>query len=917
MPDWRSAVRARLTALRLAPEREAEIAEEVAQHLDDRYREMRAAGQDHETAAAAAWRELEEDEVLGRELRRSERPMLSELPPPGAPARGRWLRALWQDVRYSVRTLRQQPTFTATVVLALALAIGPATAILSLGNWLLWRPLPGATDAGRLALVEFFRQSGTNQIGWGLSHPNRLDMKARMTAAAGLEGVQEVNASLIVGDAPPRMIQLGEVTHAFFDVLGVPLSAGRAFRPEDDRGPAGAPVAIVGHGLAQRAFGSPGAAIGQRLLLNRQPFQVIGVAGPGFTGVTSTSRVDAWITVATMAYLGGSESPDWAVTRARGMLSRHVTRMAPGRTPEAVAVELTLLAGQLVEAYPEDNGRHRGVAARVTPRLNVPSNARARMESMVNVLLAIGGVLLLLGCANAANMLIARAVRREQEIAVRKALGASRLRLVQVQVTESCLLALGGAVAGLGLALVLKQVMQQWLFPAAPAWLVAIPIDQRVLAMTVAAALAVGVIAGVAPAWLVARGRAAGTISRSGPRAASRAPRLRTGLAVVQLALSLALLIGAALLVTTLRNLRGVDLGFDPASITTLRVNMDDNGYTLERAAPFLRELLNAVAAGGAGAATVAERAPFSSSFIVRVLPPGAEAGQALRVWSNGVADNYFAVLGTPIVHGRAFTPDEAFSTGPLDRGPVILNETLARQLFGTPDATGRIVEVPAIASQPARHLSVVGVARDSHWVNITGDPEPFLYQPLGQYSGGLFRATIIVRSPRPPRAVADDVQAISARIDRMLAWSEPFTLEAEIASDTREQRLFGGMLSWLSVIAFVLAAVGLHGLVAQTTTERTREFGIRLAIGARRADIVRLVARYVAAIAILGTAAGVGLAVLGTPLVRSMLFGVEPLDPAIYALAAGLLVVVIGLAAAWPTWRATRVQPVEVLRAE
>ncbi len=916
-PDWRAAVHARIKALHLSPERESEIVDEVAQHLDDRYRERLAAGLDADTALAAAWRELEDDDVLGRELARSDEPRVSGVPAPGSPVRGGWLRSVWQDVRAGLRSLRRQPTLSATVVCALALAIGPNTAILSLGNWLLWRPLPGATHAGDLALVEFFVTNGERQTGWGPSYPNRRDLMAGMTTAVGLEGFQEVSASLVVGDAPPRLIELGEVNGGFFDVLGVRMSAGRPLRADEDRAPAGSPVVVIGHGLALSAFGSPEGALGQRLLLNRQPFRVVGVANPAFVGATSLSRVDAWITAASMSYLSRVENSDWATARNRTGLSRLITRINRDATPEQVAAELTLLADQLVDAYPDDNGRYRGVEARVGRGLATTSRERASIATMVNILLAIGGVLLLLGCANVANVLLARAIRREHEVAVRKALGASRARLVQMQVIESGLLALGGAITGLTLAVLLNRVIPLWLFPRAPEGALVIPIDLRVLAMTAGTALVVGLVAGFVPAWLGARARAAEAIGR-GTRTASRSPRLRTSLAIVQLALSLTLLIGAVLLTATLRNMRGVDLGFDPSGVTMLQANLRDNDYTAERAAPFLRGVLESLSSFGPAAATVADRAPFSSGFVVRVQPPTSADSRPIQVWTNGIAHNYFETLRTPIVAGRAFTADEAFATEPADATPVIVNETFARQLFGTTEVIGRTVELTAVASRPARHSPIIGVVRDARWSSLDRSVEPFLYQPIGRSDGaGLGRAAILVRSTASPREVGDQVRLAAVRLDPLLPLSEPYTLQSSVDSEMRSQRLFGGVLSWLSALAFALAAIGLHGLVAQTTGERTREFGIRAALGATRADIARLVCRYVALVAVLGAGIGLGFAALSARLVESMLFGISALDPGIYVAAVVTLVLTVAIAAAAPVVRATRVQPVDVLRAE
>jgi predicted permease len=924
MPDWRAEIRARLAPLRLAPEREAEIVEEVAQHLDDRYREIRASGQNEIDAIAVAWRELEQQDVLGREVSRVERRQPLDLPPPGAPAPGRWFGALWQDARGAARSLRKQPVFTMTVLVALALSIGPTTAIISFGNWMFWRPLAGVAAPSRLGMVRFgeWLENGVRVA--DVSSLNLADIRRGLTTATGLVGVQEQTASLIVGDEVPRVAGLGFVTGDFFDVLGIRPVAGRTFVAEEDQPPVGAPVVVITDGLAKRAFGSPEAAIDRRLMLNQRSFRIIGVAPPGFSGVTTTSTVEVWMTGETFYWFAnlGNGHPE---TRGGGIFNTFVARLAPGAEFSRLQAELGVLAQALVKDYPADNQQFKVVTARVFPGLGLNPLFRPRMQAMFNVLLMIGGVLLLLGCANVANMLIARAIRREHEVAVRRALGASSWRLLQLPLIESCLLACGGAALGLGLAMVLKQLIQIQVFPAAPGVLQPVPIDLRVVGLTVAAALVVGIMAGLAPAWLSARGRLVGLAGSSATRTTTRAPRLRSGLAAAQLALSLMLLVGALLLVATLRNLHAVDLGFNPQNLSAFGMDFTSQKYDQPRRLAYGSNLL-ATLEGGASVtgATIAQRAPFQGSNGARVVPPGAADSAALRVYSNGIASNYFDVLGTPVIRGRAFTRDEAFASSPAESMPVILSEALARRLFGEADPIGRSVRLPATPGTPARDLPVVGVVRDVHWNSITpdangfmADPSQFIYEPFGRANFGTALATVIVRSPRPAGEVGTVVRAAAARLDPTFPLSDGQPLSLSIERGIQQPRLFATMLTWVSVLAFALAGVGLHGLVSQATLERSREFGIRMAIGASRMVIARLVGRYVLIIGSIGTAAGLALARPGTRLVKSMLFGVTPLDPAVYGIAVMAMATIVFVASAWPALRATRVPIVDVLRVE
>jgi len=913
MPEWRTEIRARLAALGLRPERELEIVEEVAQHLDDRYREMCARGVGAADAEAGAWLELDQDDVLAREVARVERPQPLELPPPGAPARGRWVTALWQDVRMSARALRKQPLFTATVVCALALAIGPTTAVLSFGNWLFWRPLPGIANPDRLAMVQFGYDVRAMRVITNVTYPNIADLRSELKTADGFAGVDKSRGSLLVGTDAARAVAFSAVTADFFEVVGARPVAGRAFTPDDDRDPGGAPVAVISAGLATRSFGSPEAALGQRVLLNRRPLTVIGVASPRFAGIEADSTVEVWITGATSWYLPSTGEMLPPVDRSQGVsFNSFVARVVPGGSFVQLEAELTARMRALAQAFPRENKQFASSTATVYPGLGVNPLVRPSRRYVVGLLFTIGSVLLILGCANVANMLVARAVRREQETAVRKALGASGWRLVQLQLTESWMLAVGGALVGFALAVILKQVLQHYLVPSPPGTLPPVPIDLRVLALTMGVALFAGTIAGVAPAWLSARGRTAGALG-AGVRTTTRAPRLRSGLAVVQLALSLTLLVGALLLVSTIRNLRSVDIGFDPDRLTTARLNLEDEGYDAARTRALAADLAPALKAIPALERTaLAIAAPFPGFSRQRLVPPGADDKATIAVDTNAVSHDYFDLLGTPIVRGRAFTQDEAFASSPIETRPVILNELLAGRLFGDSDPIGRTVRIPGKTPQ---EWPVIGVVRDSHARNVMNPVTWQLFQPLGR--SGADRLTVLVRSSRPFVDVANGIKTAVLALDPRMPLTDTHRLSEWMDDEIRRERMFATMLTWVSVLAFVLAALGLHGLVAQVTSERRREFGIRLAIGASRGAIARLVARYVLVITSIGTVIGLGLAAVSSRVVKAMLFGVTPVDPAVYAVAVAVMTIVVIVAAAWPAIRATRVEPVDVLRAE
>jgi predicted permease len=913
MPEWQSEIRRRLAGVPLRPTREIEIVEEIAQHLEERFTRARAAGASEAEAEARAWRELDEDGVLGRAIGGVESPAPLSLPAPGAASRAGWIGTVWQDARYSLRALRAAPVFTSAVLLAIALSIGPVTAIVSIGNWLLWRPHPGVTDSGSLALVWFGEWRGNGMSPAGVSNQNLADLAAAARTFTAIAGVQESDASLAVPGAAPMQAKTSLVSANFFEALGVRLAAGRSFTPDEDRGPFGSPVVVISHRLAQSAFGLPDRALGKTIALNSRPFTIVGVANAAFGGISNEGEVDAWVTGATWPHLHHVEQPR-TPSRADGIFYAFVVRAAPATSFEQVDAELKVLARQLAATHPKENAKFLTAAPRLFPGLGLMPLMRASTRGMVGTLLTIGGVLLLLGCANVANLLIFRGAKRAQEIAVRKALGASGVRLLQLQMMESWLLSCAGAVVGLALAFYLKQLIEQLLFPKPSGMSFEVPIDLRVLAATAAVALTAGTLAALAPAWLLARARGLAALGR-GTVTWSRAPKLRGGLAVLQLALSLTLLIGALLLVATLRNLRSTDLGFDPEGVTTVYVDLSAHGYDQARAVAYHREVLPALQ-GNAGfeSVSLAERAPFGPSSSLRLLPSDGGA-QTVSVRGNGVGAAYFRVLSIPIIRGRAFTDDEAM--GSSASRPAIVNETLARQLFGTVDAVGRTVRLARTGLVPEQDLAVVGVAGDSRWRSIAGPQDPFLYQPAAQFRSRTTSGVYLIKSRLPSSRVGAIANEIAARTAGAVPLYMARPLSTAIDRELSQQRLFAWMLSLLAALGFVLAALGLYGLIAQMTIERRREFGIRLALGAAGRDIVRLVARYAALVASIGVVIGLALSYLGTQLIRSMLFGVSALDPGIYAAAVVTLVVVVVAACAGPAWRAVRVQAMDVLRAE
>lgn len=919
MPDWRPEILSRLAALRLAAEREIEIVEEVSQHLDERYHQLVTEGRSEEQAAELARRELGSTDDLRRALAQTEHPAPRDLPPPEARASERWIAARWFDLRHSIRALGRTPTFTAAVVLTMALTIGPTTAFLSIGNWLVWRPVPAVSDAGRLGMVWFGRwtedRSGVSPH--RVSPMNIADIVAASEAIDALAGTQEGMDAVTVQGRTVENIPVAHADASLFEALGIKPSAGRFFTEEEDALPHGAAVAVVSDGFARRAFGSPGGAVGHAILVNGRRLDVIGVAPKGFRGITPFSVVDVWYPGAAYRQLHFSSFPT-EVTRSDGTFYSFVVRLRPGATFDAAQAELDVRAQRLLERFPEENSQFKTARARVFPGLGPDVLSRDRYVATVQRLLILGFVLVVLGCANVANLLMFRSVRREREHSVRMALGAGRARLLQLQLTETCLLAVAGGALGIVLASSMTRIILTLVLPNVMMADVdlRVPMDMRVLLATLALSVTGGLAAGLLPAWISASRPVTVGLSHGGIRGTARNRRMRTSLAAVQLALSLALFVGALLMVTTLRGLRGIDPGFDPIGVTVHHIDLGSQGYTPAGALTYVRDLEAALSAvPSLTAVSFSYSYPLGPAFRQRIESSDGRPDERIEVRTNFVSSDYFAVLGIPIVKGRSFSAGEAPATAEAGGSGVIVSRALARRLFGNADPLGRTVT--ARTGKAARQLTVIGLAEDVLTDLAAGTAELTMYEPFGREEAFAPRPCLLVKSTLPNREAAELVAMVATRVDSKVPISRSQPLRTVVDRRLSDHRVFAWVLSLLGGLGFVLAALGLYGLLGQSVIERTRELGIRMALGARRVDIVVLIIRHAGVVTLTGGAAGLGLALAGSRLIERMLFGVSRLDGWIYVAATGTLALVVLLAGLGPALRATRVQPVDVLRAE
>jgi predicted permease len=915
MSTWHRELTERLESLTLSPERELEIIEELSQHLDDHVRELVAGGAMMDDARTTALADLDAPGVLAGRLQEilGRRPL--RLPPPGAPARGRWLRARWHDLRYSLRALRRSPAHTTTVILTLGLTIGPTTALLSVGNWLLWRDAPGVVAPDRLALTRFETPAGQSVTIRPMSYLNLDDIRRSSKTLSAIEGMFETSVDLAVPSLAPEEVQAGVVTGGFFDMLGIHATVGRTFQREDDQLPAGRQLVVVSDGLARRAFGSPAEALAKTVLIFGQPVTVVGVLPKGFTGVGPFSRVSVWLPGADWDYVNHANQPQ-PVTRNEGYFTSFVVRLAAGATFDTAKAELDVFVKALVQQHPEDNKNLARAHANVTAGIGFRPERRRSFATLITTLTAVGAVLLLLGCANVTNLMLARGIRDQRERAVRLALGASRGRLAILQLTESVVLATGGALAGVALAFVVKEFVAALVYPPVSMWPeFNVPLDLRVLAITLGVSIGCGVVAGLAPALAGIRTRTVDISGATAGRTVVWRHRLRGSLAVAQLALSLALVTGAFLLVATLRNLLAIDVGFDITGVSVHRLDSSRQGYTPERTLAYYRAVFGRLQETPGMTASLSATA-WGSNRRIRIQDSANATGALVAVMANAVTPSFFDVLSIRLIGGRAFTNEEALADPSASPALVIVNETLARRLFGANNPIGQRVVIPPVAKDPAHELTVIGVVRDARWT-LTGDPPLEMYLPLMHPAYSLDSAALLIKSADTTQAVTERAKMAAMAIDPALPIKQSVPFSAELKYRLSERTTFAWVLSALGWLGLLLAAVGLTGLLAQAVAERTKEFGIRMAIGSGRAAIFRLVMRQAAWIGGLGTVIGLGLAAFGSRFIASQLYGVAPTSGPVYGLAAFVLVTTVFLAGLWPARTATRIQPVDALRTE
>jgi putative ABC transport system permease protein len=814
------------------------------------------------------------------------------------------IESVLQDLRYAARVLRRAPLFSAVVALVLAMGIGANTAIFSLVHAVLLRPLP-YPDPERLVVVReeqkdrglFSDATAANFVDWRHQSGAFSSMAARRFATFNLTG----------GGEPERVVG-AQVTDAYFTTLGVLPMLGRLFTAEDDQ-PGTPPVALLGQGLWMRRFGGDRAIVGRTIDLDGRAHTVIGVlpAGADLPG----GAEDLWVPLAL-----GPQDLEATGTHRLAVIAR----LGPNVGLEQARSEMTTIAQRLENVRPQSN---KAWTVNVAPlHETLVENARPTLIALLGAV----GLVVLIVCANVASLLLARAARRQREIAVRAALGASRTRLLRQLLFESVLLAVVGGAAGLALGAWSVEALAP-LVPASLPFRAGPPVDRWVLGFTLLLSLGTGVLFGLAPALHASRARLSdslkeGTRSGGGGRAAER---LRGALMISEMALALVLLIGAGLLLRSFVRLQSVALGFDTRNLLTLDMSLPASRYAESRqVVGFYREVLDRVAAlpGVAAAAATSDLPVASRGIGISVFVEGApplEPSKVPTALYRATSTDYLRSMGIRLLRGRPF--DARDRDGGLR--VAVINASMARLLWGQQDPTGRRFKVDEnVNPQANTPLEVIGIASDIRHFGFGDEPQAEFYVPYLQAQPGYWQfnnrsLTLALRTTGDPRALVGAVRSAIAAVDKDLPLYNVRTMDDVLERSLASRRASMELLALFAAAALLLASIGLYGVVSYSVSQRTHEFGVRMAMGARERDVLRLVLGRAARLAVLGLGLGFAAALALSRVLATLVFGITVTDPVTFG-AVGLILLAVALLASYlPARRAARLSPVSALRYE
>ena len=896
MPDWKEEIRRRLASLQLQPAKEAEIVEELAQHLEEVYHRSIAKGLSEHEAKETALRELSDADSLPNELKRVHKPF-HEAPVPGGAGRSNLLTDFIQDLRYAGRMQLKNPGFTIVAVIALALGIGANTAIFSVVNSVLLRPLP-YKDPERLVMV----WEDASKFGYPRDTPavaNFVDWRDQNTVFEGMAAIADKSFNL-TGTGDPERLEGRRVSANLFPLLGVDPQLGRTFTSAEDQ-PGSDKVVVLSYALWQRRFGGDNSIVGKPLSLNGETYTVVGVMPARFQFPTSDDAL--WVPIAFTS--------QQLVSRGSHYL-QVLARLKPGTSLEQAQTEMHTIAARLSQQYPNSNT---DLGAAVT---SLHEHLVGDIRPALLILLGAVGLVLLIACANVANLLLARAAVRQKEIAVRIALGARRWRLIRQFLTESVLLSAIGGVVGLAIAygglFLLRAFIPENISQAKQ-----ISIDLKVLGFTFMVAMITGLVFGLAPALQAARFNQTETLKEGGRDSAtgSGGKRIRSVLVMAEVAVSLVLLIGAGLLINSFLRLRNVDPGFRSDNLLTMKFVLPEPKYAeFEKRTAFYNDLIQRVQSlAGVKSAAVTTNLPLyrqGNSIGISIEgqpppPPGKENIAVTRIVSPG----YFDTMGIPLLSGRQLSDQDTETTPNV----VVISEAMARRHWPGEDAVGKRIGAGRI-EKPEDWIQVIGVVKDVRQFELTADPRPQMY--LSYRQAAFFAPRdLVVKTEVDPASLAATVRKTVWEIDKDQPVSNIRTMEEILLESIARQRFSMLLLAIFAGVAMILAAVGIYGVMSYSVAQRTHEIGIRMALGAQTSTVLKLAVSYGLKLVVVGVAIGLIAAFALTRVMSTLLFGVTATDPATFTLISLLLILVAAIASYIPARRATKVDPIIALRYE